>query len=130
MRRSPEGRKIFAAKDFKNEVEVTTKLGEDYFTGTIDRMFKNEAELWEVVDYKTNRIDADHIEAAAKKYEWQIKAYAFLLSKLYPEQKTYPVSLYFLHPDKIYRQSFDQEETIKIEKFFFNTISEIKNNFI
>ena len=130
VRRSPEGRKIFAAKDFKNEVEVTTKLGEDYFTGTIDRMFKNEAELWEVVDYKTNRIDADHIEAAAKKYEWQIKAYAFLLSKLYPEQKTYPVSLYFLHPDKIYRQSFDQEETIKIEKFFFNTISEIKNNFI
>ncbi len=126
---STEGRKVFSAKKYRNEVEVTSKIGEDYFTGTIDRMYKNEAGLWEVVDYKTNRITTEHLDATAKKYEWQIKAYAYLLSKLYPDQQTYPVSLYFLHPGKIYRQNFDSEDTIKIEKFFLNTILEVKNNF-
>jgi ATP-dependent helicase/nuclease subunit A len=126
---SQEGRKIFSAIEYRNEVEVTAKIGEDYFTGTIDRMYKNEAGLWEVVDYKTNRIDARNVEATAKKYEWQMKAYAYLLSKLYPQQKTYSISLNFLYPDKIYRQSYNQEETTQIELFFLKTIGEIKNNY-
>ncbi|MEJ2542546.1 MAG: UvrD-helicase domain-containing protein [Calditrichaceae bacterium] len=126
---SMEGRKIFSAKEYRNEVEVTAKLGEDYFTGTIDRMYKNEEGLWEIVDYKTNWIDANQVETIAKKYEWQIKAYAYLLSKLYPNQKTYPVSLYFLHPEQIYRQSFDRNETSEIENYFLKTISQIKINF-
>lgn len=128
-RQSTEGQKIFSAKEYRNEVEVTAKIGDDYFTGTIDRIYKNEKGLWEVVDYKTNRISPDHVGSTAKKYEWQIKAYAYLLSKLYPEQQTYPVSLYFLHPDKIYHQSFDSKETNEIEKFFNQTIDNIKNKF-
>ena len=126
IRNSDKGKKIFRASEYRNEVEVTAKLGEDYFTGTIDRMYKNEAGLWEVVDYKTNRIEADGVVEAAKNYEWQIKAYAYLLSKLYAEQETYPVNLYFLHPDKIYRQNFSQNETINIELFFLKIITEIK----
>ena len=123
---STEGRKIFSATEFRNEVEVTTKIGVDYFTGTIDRIYKNEDGLWEVVDYKTNRIAPENVEETAKKYEWQIKAYAYLLSKLYPQQDSFPVSLYFLHPDKIFQQSFNGEETKQIENFFEDTIAEIK----
>jgi ATP-dependent helicase/nuclease subunit A len=127
---SVEGKKIFSTAEYQNEVEITAKLSEDYFTGTIDRIYKNEDGLWEVLDYKTNRINAEDVEETAKKYEWQIKAYAYLLSKLYPEQETFPVSLYFLHPDKIYTQNFSREETSRIEEFFQRTMEEIKINYL
>jgi len=129
LKQSDIGKPILNAEIFRNEVSITTSLGNNYFTGTLDRLFKNTNGIWEVVDYKTNRIRSDQVEEEVKKYEWQIKAYALLLSKLYPDQHQFPISLYFLYPDQLYQRRFSKEEADKIGLFFLNTLDEINARF-
>ncbi len=123
---SPQGKKVMQAAEAGNEITVTMRLGSDYLTGTLDRIYKNEQGLWEVIDYKTNRIAEDQVESESVKYEWQIKSYALLLSRLYPDQDHYPVALYFLVPDIIRRRSFLKAETGAIKAEFLDIIEKIK----
>ncbi len=126
---SPVGREIIRAADAKNETSVTMKIGDDYFTGTLDRIYKDENGEWLVADYKTNRITEDQINREGLKYEWQIKSYALLLSRLFPDQAQYRINLYFIKPDRIYQRSFSREDVLDIENFFKDKIDEIKNTF-
>ncbi len=126
---SPIGSKIVRASKARNEVSVTMRLGDDYFTGTIDRIILDERNLWRVIDYKTNRISKDRAELTGKEYEWQMKGYALLLSRLLPEQEEYPVDLYFVHADARYQRRYTHDEIKKIEEEFLELIREIKQKF-
>ncbi len=126
FRESEFGRRVFAATEYKTEISITMRLGKDYFTGTLDRIFLNEAHQWEVVDYKTNRVSAGEVESAGKKYEMQMKGYGLLVARLFPEQPLYPVSLYFLRPEKIYSKIFTPEDIVAIEREFTDLIEEIR----
>ena len=126
---SEKGRKILHAAEARNETSITVRLGEDFLTGSIDRLYRNEQGLWEVVDYKTNRINPTALNREAKKYEWQMKTYALQVSRLYPQQEVYPVSLYFLHPDLLYKVEYSREEIEKITDELLQTIREIKTKF-
>jgi RecB family exonuclease len=85
--------------------------------GIFDLLYKNTKNLWEVVDFKSNRIKSSEVANFAKKYEFQIRAYALLLAGLYPEQTTYPVSLFFLEPQKIVRREYNllEIESMRVE---------------
>ena len=126
---SEQGLKIVRAGEAQNELTVMMRLGADFFTGTIDRIIKNDRGHWQVIDYKTNRISADQVEAVAQKYHWQMKGYALLLSHLFPQQETFPVVLYFVHPGKIVEQSFNKQEIEKIKEEFLTIIEEIKEKY-
>jgi len=102
------------------------KLEDNFLTGTIDRMFKNKNGLWEVVDYKTNRINSDQIASAAKSYKIQIEVYALLLSSIFPGQDSYVVTLYFIQPDDYYQKIFTNDELIEVENKLLQTIGKIK----
>ena len=123
------GRRILQAEEARNEISVTIRLGEDFLTGSIDRLYRNRDGLWEVVDYKTNRIKPEALQREAQKYEWQMKTYALLVSRLYPEQKVYPVSLYFLHPDLLHTVAYSHTDIEVIEKDFLRLIRKIKSDF-
>ncbi len=127
---APEGRKILQASNARNEISVTMRLGNDYFTGTIDRLiFNEETGLWEVVDYKTNRVTGEKVAQAGSAYELQMKGYALLLSRLLPRQEVFPVKLYFVHPAVFYEQRFSQDQIRAIEREFLEIIEEIKQKF-
>jgi len=129
MKPTSKGHEIIFAEQALNEQSVLMRLGEDYFTGTLDRLFVNNAGLWEVADYKTNRIAPGSVQREVKKYDWQIKSYALLLSKLFPGQPEFPVSFYFLSPDAIHRQIFTAEDVTRFESFLIDTIREIKEKY-
>jgi len=129
VERSEQARRIVFAAKGCSEQSVLMRLGDDYFTGTIDRMFLNDQGDCEIVDYKTNRIPASRIPEHAAKYEWQMKSYALLLSRLYPDQKAFPVSLYFLHPDRMHRKTFHRNEIAQIADEIQKIIAEIKRTF-
>jgi len=129
IEKSADGRKILFAAESRNEISLTMRLGDDYFTGTIDRMFRNESGIWEAADYKTNRIGTGQVNDESKKYKWQIEAYALLLSRLFPEQETYPVSLYYLKPDKIFRQEFNKKQIEEIQLKFEDIVLAIKKKY-
>lgn len=102
------------------------RLGSDYLTGTLDRIFCNAAGEWEVADYKTNNITAKEVAKTGKKYEMQMQTYALLTAQLFPNQSAYPVSLYFLLPEKEYRIVYTPEDVQKIYKDFANIVERIK----
>lgn len=126
MENSQHGKAIIQAKEVQNELVLTMRLGVDYFTGTIDRLQKNETGSWEVIDYKTNRISALKIEEEGQKYQMQMKAYAILVSQLYPQQEEISVSLYFLMIDRLYTKVFKREEVAGLRAEFQNLIEAIK----
>jgi ATP-dependent helicase/nuclease subunit A len=117
---------IMDAIEFKNEVAVTMKLGDSFLTGTIDRMYKNENSLWEVVDYKTNRIESNQMATTAESYKTQIEVYAFLLSSIFPEQENFTVTLYFIQPDDYFQKVFTKDELSEIENKLLQTVQELK----
>ncbi len=127
--RSKVGKRIIQARPARNEIPVTMRLGDDYFTGTIDRIIRDENNLWHVIDYKTNRITENRLNSVGKKYEVQMKGYALLLSRLLPQQKSYPVDLYFIHPDALYSQTYSMDDIHYIEEEFLQLIAQIKQRF-
>ena len=105
FRSSPLGKQLATAEQ-KAEVALDMRLGDFLLRGIFDRLFKNSDGLWEVIDFKTNRIGSGEVETTAKKYAFQMQAYALLLSGLFPEQQTYPVTLYFLVPRQRFSRTF------------------------
>lgn len=129
MYASEQGRAILQTSQARNELTVTMRLGNDFFTGTIDRIIKNEEGLWQVVDYKTNRIQAAQVAETAQKYDWQMRGYALLLSQLFPQQKVFPVMLYFVHPARLYQIVYSRDEIAVIKREFENLIEKIKRTY-
>ena len=119
-------RPILGAARYQNEISVIAPFGPDYLTGTLDRLFINDSEEWEIVDYKTNQISAALVKPSATKYQTQLDVYAVLLSRLYPGQNEYPVSLYFCYPDVLHRISYKKNDIIRAERRIKSQIARIK----
>ena len=117
---------VFTTREFHNELSITMALGDDFFTGTVDRIYKSASGDWEVIDYKTNHITAEEVERVGKKYEMQIKGYALLMSRAFPGQAHYTVRLYFLNPGKAYEMRFTPAQIEAIYGEFLSIIGEIK----
>jgi len=120
---------ILNAAEYKNEVSARMRLGDDYLTGTFDRMQKDARGQWEIIDYKTNRINAEQLQAAGAHYHVQMEVYALLLSALFPGQSAYRVSLYFLEPDRLYSRSYTPGQLEEQRRFYAATIRDIKARF-
>ncbi len=127
VRESETARAIVFAEQARSELTVTMRIGCDVLSGTMDRLFVNDDGLWEVVDYKTNRIVPAQVERESSKYQWQIHIYALMLSKLYPQQEKYPVRLYFLHPNRFWQRIYSLQDLEKVENDIQSIIREIKS---
>lgn len=119
-------RQVFAPAEWKAEISLTMKLGKDFFTGTLDRIFRNGEGIWEVVDYKTNRVSAARVAATGADYHMQMESYALLIARLFPGQPRYPVSLYFLFPGVPYQQVYSPRDIERIETRFTGLIEDIR----
>ena len=78
-----------------------------YLQGTIDCLYEDSEGRWHVLDYKTNRISADQVAAAATEYEMQMFVYALAAERVLgraPEELT----LYFLWPGVAHRFAWDE----------------------
>jgi ATP-dependent helicase/nuclease subunit A len=114
FRQTETGKYLQTAPEQFAEYAVNLRLGNFTLKGIFDCLFKNEQENWEVLDFKTNRIGEGELESTAHKYEFQMQAYALLLSGLFPKQENYPVTLFFLEPMKSHRRQYSLSQ---IEKF-------------
>jgi ATP-dependent helicase/nuclease subunit A len=94
----------------QSEVRIVKRFTSGQLLGIVDRIFRNESGMWEVLDFKTNRIAITELPSLVKKYTTQISYYAMLLASLFPQQKTYPVRLYFLSIDEEHQTEFEPED--------------------
>jgi ATP-dependent helicase/nuclease subunit A len=109
FRGSPLAGDIQSRETF-SEYALEMRINQFTLRGIFDMLCRDRQGLWGVVDYKTNRVTAGETDSLAKKYDFQLRAYALLLSGLHPDQPVFPVSLFFLEPMKMVKRDFNRLE--------------------
>lgn len=101
----------------KSEFAVDMKLGDFILRGIFDILFQNQRGEWEIIDFKTNKIRPKEVEKTAQKYQFQMQAYALLLSEFAQKQQIFPISIYFLEPKQMVSKTYTliDIESIRIE---------------
>ena len=126
FRTSELGQTILAAAESRTEFSVSTVFGEDYLTGTIDRIYKNDHGLWCLIDYKTDNIPPESLESRASHHKPQLLFYALLIQRLYGQEPV-PATLFFLrHPSSPYHFTFTSTTLADFQLEVAAVIQEIK----
>jgi ATP-dependent helicase/nuclease subunit A len=128
-RRSPFISGVLQAQNYRNEVKVMMPLESDFITGTLDKIYQNKDEQWEILDYKTNRLEQAQVAEVLQRYQIQIQTYVLLLFHLYPLQQQYIINFYFTHLDYNYPSIFSREDLPAIRQSLIQIIKEIKTRF-
>ena len=116
---------IRTAQTLLREQRLTIKIDDDYFEGILDLLIYDGIN-WTIVDYKSNRLDKSELIEKSSQYQFQMKSYAFLLSKLYPKQRVYAVHLYYPRIDELFLIEYKFEELKLFEEEVKKRINEIK----
>lgn len=77
-----------------------------YLQGYIDCLYRDQAGHWHLVDYKTNRVPAESVPAAAKAYEMQMLVYGLAAEQVLGEPPA-SLALHFLQPGAEYEIVLD-----------------------
>ncbi len=126
FRQSEFGSRLLASAEVKTEFSISTVFGDDFLTGTIDRLYKDGSGRWCIVDYKTDRVTAATISDKAASYKPQLAFYALLVKRLFG-QESIPSSLVFLRlPDKPIHYAFSSRELDDFHKEVGRVIERIR----
>ena len=123
---SKVGKIALNAAEVYREQHIYAEIGSHTVEGTADRLFKDVAGLWRVINYDTDRIDWEAIGAPADYYRAQIELYALLVHRLYPEQRVIPVTIYSTDFASPYSVELPREELIDIESVWRERIKTIQ----
>ncbi|MGK9477404.1 UvrD-helicase domain-containing protein [Melioribacter sp. OK-6-Me] len=115
-------------KSYINEAEFYAQDGKNYLYGIIDKLiFENDKLI--IVDYKTDNVDENEIHSKAENYFPQLKFYAYLISKVYPEVNRYEVRLIFIkHPDISVKKDLTRKEVEQFGNVIRSTIDKINKS--
>ncbi len=111
--------------DTRTEFSITAGLGHDYLTGTIDRIYKDSSGVWNILDYKTDRVSTDELAVRSREYGPQIDFYAFLVAKLFGVNHVRGTLLFTGHVNSPVTKSYNAKEFAAIEKDLISTINSI-----
>ncbi len=122
----------------ENEYRIILPAGDDFTLGFIDCMVEISPGYKEAWDWKSNRLEsASDIKETAKKYELQMKMYAWMLSRIYPGQSEYKTRLLFTSlaaenakdEDWSYTYSWTKEETEEIGQYLLTVIDDLEHDY-
>ncbi len=80
---APLWREVAAGIETRTEFTVSCALGEDFLSGTMDRVYQDALGTWHLLDYKTDRVDAATAAQKANSYWPQLEFYALLIQKFF-----------------------------------------------
>ena len=87
-----------------------------YLYGIIDKLIITKGKII-IVDYKTDLIPLDEIQARASQYFTQLKFYAYITSKLFKVISNFELQIVFIkHPNEFIAMNIGLKELFKIEQ--------------
>ncbi|MFI5264910.1 MAG: PD-(D/E)XK nuclease family protein, partial [Candidatus Kapaibacterium sp.] len=120
---SPIGKLAFSAPQSHTELSLRSKLlSGQMLSGIIDRLFKDEEGVWNILDFKT---DLRENNEKKNRYEFQLQFYAYLVSLLY-NADVVKAHILFTHSGNSLSFIFTQKEFDKIRKRLESLVSEIR----
>lgn len=130
--KSPRAESIRSAAEIHTEIEflLTWPPGDDgpdaaYLHGFIDCLYRDSADAWHIVDYKTNRVTARQADAAAAQYEMQMLLYGLAAENILGETPRELV-LHFLRSGAERGWSLDGEGRQRVTEFLNRQIAALR----
>ena len=117
---------IIQGTDSRTEFTISAPLGRDYMVGTMDRIFRDEQGVWNLVDYKTDRITPARLPERARDYLPQLQFYAVLLSKYFSVSPVRAAMLFTAAPDLPVRYEFAAKDLREIEREILQDLERIR----
>ncbi len=121
------GREILASSEYFTEYTLTTLLGDDFLTGTIDRLYRRTSDgKWAILDYKTDRVTTSTLQERGTSYKTQMAVYALLVSRYFNQENVDAVIIFLHHPEHPVHFSFPVEGVAETEREILDAIAEVK----
>ncbi len=98
-----------------------------YLHGYIDCLYQDQQGEWHLVDYKSNRVTADGVLAAAQTYEMQMYVYALACERALGKRPLESV-VCFLRPGAEYRFVWTPERTAQLDAELNRAITSLLQN--
>ena len=118
---------VVAGQNAKTEFTITTTLGDDYLTGTIDRVYQDQNGIWNVLDFKTDAIKGIVPEDLLHEYTSQLKFYALLVHKFLSTNPVRASLLFTSLVGKPITELYSSDELGTFEQEVSAIISKIKS---
>ncbi len=121
------GAEVLSEVETKTEFTVNSVLGDDFVTGTIDRLYRDASGIWHILDYKTDGIRKEDLSARSELYKPQLAVYAWLIQRAYRQESVRASLLFLQHPSSPVHFIFGPTETRKYEQIFRDVIEKVKS---
>ena len=123
---SPFGREILSVDESMAEFSISATFGDDYLTGTLDRIYKDHEGKWNIVDFKTDGVPARDLGIRAAIYKPQVALYSLLVSQLYGQDAIRASIVFLSHPQKPIHYLFTKDEINEFETTVRDVVMKIK----
>lgn len=112
---------LASAETNRCEQQIHAELGEQHLlVGRLDRLFKDAAGQWQLIDYKTGETSDVAV------YHPQMELYAWLVHQRYPEQPEVTVNLFFTAQNRCETLRFSRAELQEIAARWQETIANLQ----
>lgn len=114
------GETALSASETRTNQQVHADIEGHIIDGRFDRLFKDETQHWQVINYKTD--DAQDSDV----YDPEMELYSLLLHQRYPQQPTITINLFFIQQDQCIQQHFSITELQNVSAQWKQKISELQ----
>ena len=112
---------LASAETNRCEQQIHAELGEQHLlVGRLDRLFKDAAGQWQLIDYKTGETSDVAV------YHPQMELYAWLVHQRYPEHPEVTVNLFFTAQNRCKTLRFSRAELQEIAARWQKTIANLQ----
>jgi len=118
---------IASGTDVRTEFAISAALGDDFITGTIDRLYRGADGLWTVLDYKTDAVPPGGLRARADLYWAQLEFYALMVKRFCNTEAVRIRLLFARHPGEILERVVNAAQLAEGENRVRGIISLIKS---
>jgi len=101
--------------EIRTEFTVSAVFDNDYLSGTMDRVYRDASGRFHVLDYKTDRVDADTVLDRAETYWPQLEFYALLVHRFFATSEVEAILLFTSMVDHPLRRTFGAAELSAFE---------------
>jgi len=123
---SEEYKFISSFRSYKNEFEAYLKEDDYYLYGIIDKLIISDKKII-IVDYKTDFVTENLLNKKAENYLPQMRFYAYIISRLFPDAEEIEIRLVFIRmPEIPFVTNFNAQDKKEIKMQLKGYISSIR----
>jgi ATP-dependent exoDNAse (exonuclease V) beta subunit len=117
---------VRSGSDTRTEFTISSVIGEDYLSGTMDRVYRDAGDVWHVLDFKTDQVAESSLGKKAGMYWPQLEFYALLVHRFFNAPSVVAEVLFSQLPGKPLQRTYTAAPLKNVEEEVALTIGKIK----